>query len=309
MIVPFPAGGGSDILARIVAERMKAALGQPVIIENVGGAGGTIGTARVARAAPDGYTIGFGQWSSHVGSGALYPLTFDLLKDLTPVARLTEARLWIIGRSRSAGAKSEGADRLAQGQSGQGHGGNDRRGQRHPALLHRLSEQHRHQVPARALPGRGADHAGPAGRPDRSDLPGGRTDAGALPQRQDQGLCGDGNDALVRGAGGADHRRSRRAGTAHDVLVRPVGAGRHAARMSSPSSTPRWSTPLPIRRSARGLPNRATIFCRARSSRRRRSARTTRPRSRNGGRSSRRPASSCNDCWNAWPMRSMTWQG
>jgi tripartite-type tricarboxylate transporter receptor subunit TctC len=99
MIVPFPAGGGSDILARIVAERMKAALGQPVIIENVGGAGGTIGTARVARAAPDGYTIGFGQWSSHVGSGALYPLTFDLLKDLAPIARLTEARLWIIGRA------------------------------------------------------------------------------------------------------------------------------------------------------------------------------------------------------------------
>jgi tripartite-type tricarboxylate transporter receptor subunit TctC len=99
MIVPFPAGGGSDILARIVAERMKLTLGQPVIIENVGGAGGTIGTTRVARSAPDGYTLGFGQWSSHVGSGALYPLTFDLLKDLTPVARLTEARLWIIGRS------------------------------------------------------------------------------------------------------------------------------------------------------------------------------------------------------------------
>ena len=56
MIVPFPAGGGSDILARIVSERMKVSLGQPVIIENVGGAGGTIGTARVARSAPDGYT-------------------------------------------------------------------------------------------------------------------------------------------------------------------------------------------------------------------------------------------------------------
>ena len=71
MIVPFPAGGGSDILARLVADRMKVSLGQPVIVENVGGAGGTIGTARVARAAPDGYTIGFGQWTSHVGSGAL----------------------------------------------------------------------------------------------------------------------------------------------------------------------------------------------------------------------------------------------
>ena len=93
MIVPFPAGGGTDILARIIADRMKVTLGQPVIIENIGGAGGTIGTTRVARSAPDGYTTGFGQWSSHVGSGALYPLTFDLLKDLAPVARLTEARL------------------------------------------------------------------------------------------------------------------------------------------------------------------------------------------------------------------------
>jgi tripartite-type tricarboxylate transporter receptor subunit TctC len=98
MIVPFPAGGGSDILARIVAEHMRVSLGQPVIIENVGGAGGTIGTARVARSAPDGYTIGFGQWTSHVGSGALYPLTFDLLKDLTPIAPLTSAVLWLIGR-------------------------------------------------------------------------------------------------------------------------------------------------------------------------------------------------------------------
>ena len=84
--MPFPAGGGSDILARLIADRMKTMLGQPVIVENVGGAGGTIGTARVARAAPDGHTIGFGQWTSHVGSGALFPLTFDLLKDLTPVA-------------------------------------------------------------------------------------------------------------------------------------------------------------------------------------------------------------------------------
>jgi tripartite-type tricarboxylate transporter receptor subunit TctC len=98
MIVPFPAGGGSDILARIVADGMRQSLGQPVIIENVGGAGGTIGTTRVARSTPDGYTIGFGQWTSHVGSGALYSLSFDLLKDLTPVAPLTSAVLWLIAR-------------------------------------------------------------------------------------------------------------------------------------------------------------------------------------------------------------------
>jgi tripartite-type tricarboxylate transporter receptor subunit TctC len=100
MIVPFPPGGGSDILARLLAEHMRASLGQPVIIENVGGAGGTIGVGRLYRAAPDGYTIGFGQWTSHVGAGAIYALPFDLIKDFEPVARLTTAVLWIIGGNK-----------------------------------------------------------------------------------------------------------------------------------------------------------------------------------------------------------------
>ncbi len=69
LIVPFSAGGVTDITARIVGERMRASFGQPVIAENAAGAGGTIGVARVVRAAPDGYTIGIGQWTSHVGSG------------------------------------------------------------------------------------------------------------------------------------------------------------------------------------------------------------------------------------------------
>jgi tripartite-type tricarboxylate transporter receptor subunit TctC len=99
MIVPFPAGGGSDILARLMAEHMRASLGQPVIVENVGGAGGTIGVGRLHRSAPDGYTIGFGQWTSHVGAGAIYTLPYDLLKDFEPISRLTTAVLWIIGNA------------------------------------------------------------------------------------------------------------------------------------------------------------------------------------------------------------------
>ena len=68
LIVPFPPGGSTDTIARIMAERMRQSLGQPVIIENVGGAGGSIAVGRVARAAPDGYTIDIGQWDTHVGS-------------------------------------------------------------------------------------------------------------------------------------------------------------------------------------------------------------------------------------------------
>src|ERR1700730_13437834 len=76
LIVPFPPGGSTDTAARIMAERMRPILGQPIIIENVGGAGGSMGGGRVARAAPDGYTIDIGQWDTHVGS-IIYKLSYD----------------------------------------------------------------------------------------------------------------------------------------------------------------------------------------------------------------------------------------
>src|SRR5882672_966789 len=80
LIVPFPPGGSTDTAARIMGEAMRGPLGQPVVIENVGGAGGSIGVGRVARAAPDGYTIDIGQWDTHVGA-IIYPLNYDLQKD------------------------------------------------------------------------------------------------------------------------------------------------------------------------------------------------------------------------------------
>jgi len=98
MIVPFAAGGVTDIVARIVSERMAKALGQSVIVENVGGAGGTIGVTRLFRSPPDGYALVIGQWTSHVGSGAMYPITFDLLNDFEPISLLSIGPLWIIGR-------------------------------------------------------------------------------------------------------------------------------------------------------------------------------------------------------------------
>lgn len=86
LVVPFSAGGPTDTLARILAERMSRALGQTVIVDNTTGAAGTIGVARVVRAAPDGYTIGIGHWSTHVVNPAIYPLTFNILDDLEPLA-------------------------------------------------------------------------------------------------------------------------------------------------------------------------------------------------------------------------------
>ena len=88
LIVPFPPGGSTDTAARLIAERMRPVLGQAVIIENVGGAGGGIGVARLARAAPDGYTIDIGQWDTHVG-GIIYPLTYDLQKDFVPIGLMS----------------------------------------------------------------------------------------------------------------------------------------------------------------------------------------------------------------------------
>jgi tripartite-type tricarboxylate transporter receptor subunit TctC len=89
IISPFPPGGSTDVVARIMAERMRPFLGQSVVVENVGGAGGSIGVGRVARAAPDGYTIDLGQWDTHVGNGAVYALPYDLQKDFETIGLLT----------------------------------------------------------------------------------------------------------------------------------------------------------------------------------------------------------------------------
>src|SRR5262249_17182661 len=83
LVLPFPPGGSTDVAARIMAERMRTPLGQPVIIENIGGAGGSIAVGRVARSAPDGYTVDIGQWDTHVGS-IIYKLDHDLQKDFEP---------------------------------------------------------------------------------------------------------------------------------------------------------------------------------------------------------------------------------
>jgi len=98
MSVPYAAGGPLDVMVRVLAEGLRPALGQSVVIENVAGAGGSIGVVRAARAAPDGYTISAGNWASHLASGAIYALPIDLLKDLDPVSLIPFEADLIIAR-------------------------------------------------------------------------------------------------------------------------------------------------------------------------------------------------------------------
>jgi tripartite-type tricarboxylate transporter receptor subunit TctC len=99
IIVPFPAGGPTDTLARILSERMRMSLGQPVVIETVTGAGASIGVARAAQAAPDGYTLSIGNWTSHVGAGAMYPAVHDALLEMQPISLISATPLMIVGKN------------------------------------------------------------------------------------------------------------------------------------------------------------------------------------------------------------------
>jgi tripartite-type tricarboxylate transporter receptor subunit TctC len=98
VIVPFAAGGPTDVLTRIITDKMQAPLGQPIVVEDAGGAGGSIGVGRVAHAAPDGYTLSLGNNGSNLLSGALYSLNFDVIKDFAPVALLTSNPQIVVSR-------------------------------------------------------------------------------------------------------------------------------------------------------------------------------------------------------------------
>jgi len=108
MVVPFAAGGPVDTLTRFLAERMRPLLGQPIIIENVTGAAGSIGVGRVARAAPDGYTLVNGIWSTHVVNGVIYNLSYDVFGDFEPVALLTNGSQLIVVKKANPASDLKG---------------------------------------------------------------------------------------------------------------------------------------------------------------------------------------------------------
>jgi len=98
IIVPFPAGGATDTLARFLGETMRGILNQPVVVENVGGAAGTIGVARAVRAPADGYTLSIGTSTTHMLTGGLYQLSFDLINDFEPIIKIGSEPLMIVGK-------------------------------------------------------------------------------------------------------------------------------------------------------------------------------------------------------------------
>jgi tripartite-type tricarboxylate transporter receptor subunit TctC len=128
LIVPFAPGGPADVIARTVAERMRVSLAQPIIVENVTGAGGSLGTGRVAHAVGDGYTIMIGNWSTHVANGVLYSLQYDLQSDFEPISLLaTELDLIVARKEMPAKTLGElvswlktNADKASAGTSGVG---------------------------------------------------------------------------------------------------------------------------------------------------------------------------------------------
>ena len=98
IVVPYPAGGPTDTIARILAERLQGALGQSVIIENIGGAGGSIGVGRVAHSAPDGYMLSIGHTQTHVFNASILKLDYDVVADFAPISLIADTPIWIVAR-------------------------------------------------------------------------------------------------------------------------------------------------------------------------------------------------------------------
>ena len=195
MIVPFAAGGPNDTVARIISDRMRSFLGQPVIVENAGGASGMIGVGRAVRAAADGYTLSEGSKSSHVLNGALYTLPYDLLKDLAPIARLASEPALIDARKDLP--PKDLRELIAWLKANPGKASQGNAGRRHLRACHRAAVPARDgdQVSIRALSRDRAGDAGPGGRPDRHDHGYTVQCPAAAARRPDQGLRGRRQDA------------------------------------------------------------------------------------------------------------------
>ena len=197
IVVPAAAGGPLDVLARILSKPMRISLGQPLIIENVAGAAGSIGVGRVARAAGDGYMLVLGMWGTHVANAAIYALSYDVVKDFEPVALIGTMPELIVAKKTMPANDLKGliawlranSDKASQGTSGVGSAG-------HIAGVFFQNVTGTHYQFVRARPG----HARPAGGTGRHDDRRADQLAAAGARRQHQGLRGHGQEPVGIGA-------------------------------------------------------------------------------------------------------------
>jgi tripartite-type tricarboxylate transporter receptor subunit TctC len=167
IVVPFAAGGPSDLLGRMVGERLRSSFGQPVLIENVAGANGSLGVGRVARAAPDGYTLVLGLWNTHVANGAVYALPYDVQRDFEPIALLSNIASLVVARKTIPADDLKGLVawlKANPGKAAEGHVGIGSVGHLGGILLQNITGTRFQQVPLSWLC---PSHAGSGGRTNR----------------------------------------------------------------------------------------------------------------------------------------------
>ena len=186
LIVPFSAGGPTDVLARILAEQMRRTLGQTVVIENVTGASGSVAGIRAARATPDGYTIIIGHWGTHVLNGAVYSLQYDVLNDFDPVGLIGNGPQLIIGRPTLPARNLNELIGWLKDNPNKATAGT---GVRLACRRGFLPEPDRDRLFLCALSRRRSRAQRPDGRAHRSDVRSGHQFVAASARRQCEGLC------------------------------------------------------------------------------------------------------------------------
>ena len=274
IIVPFAAGGATDTLTRFLAEQIRPVLGQPIVIENVAGAAGTIGVGRAVRSPADGYTLSIGTSTTHMLTGGLYNLQFDLLKDLEPIILIGAEPLLIVGKKSLPADDLKGLiawlkanpDKASVGIAGVGATG-------HLTGIS-LAAGDRHQIRVRALSRQRAGDAGPAGRADRFHDRAGVELQIAARRRQRQAVRDHRQGAAEGLAEHPDDGRGRLAGLCRDTCGTGCGCRRRRQRTSSQSSTPPWCRCWRARRSSSASRNSASRFRRWTGNRRKRCARS-----------------------------------
>ena len=230
MLVGYGVGGPSETIARIVADRMKAALGQPIVVENVTGAAGSIGVGRLARAAPDGYTIGVGDWSTHCVNAAMYNLPYDVVKDFAPISLFPSAPQLIVTKNVvPARNLTELLAWLKANQSKVSYGTSGVGSPSHVSgvLLQKVTGAKFQLVPYRGAAQVMTDMI--AGQIDLSNVPG---DGGApaTARWQRQSVRGHYEGADFGGAGNSHGGRGGVARVLHFPVVGPVGSQGHIQR-------------------------------------------------------------------------------